>query len=164
MKLRQILCKDFWGFVFLSSLTQDCLVFLTASSCLMSLKKRKQKGMFTYLFIFVEEEFPYGWRWETLCMDSLRMGNASFFWFSFSLFFFFSFIHLVNLTRITFVTGNVRLCFEWMCDQWNSFKNDQSSWACFALEAPCRDELATKVIKSSQTHFILLTFKTMKKA
>lgn len=162
MKLRQILCKDFWGFVFLSSLTQDCLTFLTGSSCLMSLKKRKAKR-YVYLFIFVEEEFPYGWRWETLCMDSLRMGNSSFFRFSFSFFFFF-FIHLVNLTRITFVTGNIRLCFEWMCGQWNSFKNDQSSWACFALEATWRDKFATKVIKSSQIHFILLTFKTMKQA
>lgn len=31
--------------------------------------------------------------------------------------------------------------------------------ACFALEGPWRDKLTTKVIKSSQIQFILLTFK-----
>ena len=87
------------------------------------------------------------WEWEIQVSSSCH-----------SLVFFY--IHLVNLTRIIFVTGNIKDSALSVCvANGIPLKMINQAVVCFAVEAPWRDKPATKVIKSSQIHFILLPFK-----
>lgn len=153
----------FWGFVFvflrvllLRTIQHFWLILVV--SCLS--RKEEQKGLFTLCF--------WGGAGGGGIPIWLKVGNTVFgkpengkykFLLVLILLGFF-YIHLMNLTRITFVTGNIKDSALSACvANGIPLKMINQAVPCFALEAPWRDKLATKVIKSSQIHFILLTFK-----
>lgn len=140
-----------------SFLTWDYPAFLSASSCFMSPEKRRAKR-FGYSVIFCGRGIPI---W-------LKVGNTVYgkpenekYKFLLVLILLGFFLYSpCEPNQDYFVTENIKDSALSACvANGIPLKMINQAVACFALEGPWRDKLTTKVIKSSQIQFILLTFK-----